>query len=456
MWRVTLFVTLIVGTFTAVQALPPAEAQKLFERARQSLVAVQYTADGEYGRRELTGQGIVVAEEGVVITPLNLFPLALPDEQMKSFKIILPGDDEKEIEAEFLGRDERSELAFLKTKEKQNWPAIKFEDVSVNVADPIISVGLLPKEAGFKAYYAESIVSAVLRGPMPNVLVTPTGLTGVGSPVFNAEGKAIGLVPFQTKQPIMLAGNPDALQSIATPPRLFVPARDFLASLADPPAGKALAIPWLGAQLTGPSREVAEYYNLKGVPVAMVGDVIADTPASKAGLKQGDKITKLNGQPLERGDEPAETPQILIRKIRRMKVGDTIKLSLLRTKGEPELEVSVVLEEQPKGPNLAKRFYAEDLGLSVREVVFADTYVKRLPRDSKGVVVAFVRPASAAASAGLKVNDLIKEINSSPIEDLPHFKSQYTDFRKNSPKDVVVLVVVREGGTQVIKIEPPQ
>jgi S1-C subfamily serine protease len=71
-------------------------------------------------------------------------------------------------------------------------------------------------------------------------------------------------------------------------------------------------------------------------------------------------------------------------------------------------------------------------------------------------VVAYVRPASAAASAGLKINDFVKEINSAAVEGLGEFKSQYSDFRKNSPKDVVVLVVVREGGTQVIKIEPPQ
>ncbi|HEX2972666.1 MAG TPA: PDZ domain-containing protein [Tepidisphaeraceae bacterium] len=240
------------------------------------------------------------------------------------------------------------------------------------------------------------------------------------------------------------------------PPRLFVPARDFLPSLQEPPTGQPLRIPWFGAQLTGPSKEVAEYFNLKNTPVVQVGVIIPGTPASKAGLQPNDKIIKLNGQALDRGDEPDETPRILMRKIRRMKVGQSVTLTILRAKDQPTTEVSVTLEEQPRQANLAKRFYADDLGLSVREAVFTDDYANRLPLDAKGVVVAYLRPGSSAATASLRPNDFIKELNSVPVEDLEHFKSQYQQFRRSNPKDVVVLVVLRDGITQVIKIEPPQ
>jgi hypothetical protein len=70
-------------------------------------LAVQYTVDGEFGRRELIGQAVVIGEEGTVIASLALFPTQIPDEQMKDFKIIIPGDEEKELDAVFLGRDER-------------------------------------------------------------------------------------------------------------------------------------------------------------------------------------------------------------------------------------------------------------------------------------------------------------------------------------------------------------
>src|SRR5712672_3799830 len=55
-------------------ALPPAEAQKLYDELSPSLVAVQYTVDGEFGRRELIGQAVIVGEEGTVIASLALFP----------------------------------------------------------------------------------------------------------------------------------------------------------------------------------------------------------------------------------------------------------------------------------------------------------------------------------------------------------------------------------------------
>src|SRR5688572_19703670 len=165
-------------------ALPPEEAQKFYDEVSPSLVAVQYTVDGEFGRRELIGQGVVISEDGTVITSLALFPTQIPDEQMKDFKIIIPGDEEKELDAVFLGRDERSDLAFLKTKEAQQWKALKFQEQPLKVGDEIISVGLLPKEAGYKAYYSQARVAALLRGPVPHVLTTNEGLAAVGSPVF--------------------------------------------------------------------------------------------------------------------------------------------------------------------------------------------------------------------------------------------------------------------------------
>jgi len=139
-----------------------------------------------------------------------------------------------------------------------------------------------------------------------------------------------------------------------------------------------------------------------------------------------------------------------------MKIGDKVALTVMRDKDKPTTEISVTLEEQPRQANLAKRYYAEDLGLSVRDVVFADTYAKRVAADTKGVVVAFVRPASSAASAGLRMGDLVTEINKSPVTDLEGFKKSYKDFREKTPKEQVVLVVIREQKTEVIKMEPPQ
>jgi serine protease Do len=210
------------------------------------------------------------------------------------------------------------------------------------------------------------------------------------------------------------------------------------------------------AQLSGLKKEVAEYFGLADQPAVQVGDVIAGFPADKAGLKRGDIIVKVNGQPLERGDEPDETPLIMTRKIARMKVGQDVTFTVVRGCGQPPREITVTLEERPMQANKAKRFFAEDLGFTARQIVFEDTYVRRLPSDTRGVVVALVKPNSSAQTAKLQHGDLITRLNQSTIESLDDFKSQYETFRKEQPREAVVLEVLRGVNTQIIRIEPPQ
>jgi S1-C subfamily serine protease len=387
----------------ATAALPPEQQRALYDKVAASLVVVQYDVEGEFGRRELLGQGLVVKEDGVVMTSMSLFPVAIPDAHFKNFKVVIPGDEGKEFDAEFLGRDERVDLAFLKTKEKQQWPAVSFVAEPVKVADPIYSVGLLPKDSGFKAYLIESTVAANLRGPVPTVFTSPAGLATVGSPVFNERGQAIGLVQptFAQANPFLNSNTGGSVAVANAPPlRHFVPAAYFIESLSDMPQGKPLALPWLGANLTGLTKEVAEFYNLKNTPAAQVGAVIPNSPAEKAGLKSGDKIVKLDGEPLERGDEPDETFMILMRKLTRMKPDATVTLGVIRQKDQPPVDVRVKLEERPRPANRAERYFDDVLGLAVREVVFQDTYAMRLPPDAKGVVVAFIKQSSSAATAG--------------------------------------------------------
>jgi S1-C subfamily serine protease len=139
-----------------------------------------------------------------------------------------------------------------------------------------------------------------------------------------------------------------------------------------------------------------------------------------------------------------------------MNVGDEVTLSLMRTKGEPLADVKVSLEERPMMPNLAKRYYAEDLGFSVRELVFIDRYQRRLKDDAKGVVVTLIKPQSAAQSAKLGMNDMITEMNGQPVASVEEFQKGYEAIRKEKPREALVLVVQRESNTQVIRIEPPQ
>jgi serine protease Do len=239
-----------------------------------------------------------------------------------------------------------------------------------------------------------------------------------------------------------------------------VPARDFLQSLNDPPSPeKPLKLPWLGvAQLSGVDKEVSEFLHLNNEPAVQVGAVIPGFNAEKAGLKAGDIIVKCDGKPLERGDEPEEAAMILLRKVRRMAVGSTVSFTVLKPDqpGAATQEVTMTLGERPKQSNEAKRFFASDLGFAAREMVFEDRYDRRLPNDFKGVIIAMVKPSSSAQSAHLQINDVVTQINRTPVTDVDQFKKLYQDFRKASPHEAVVLEARRGVNTEVIRIEPPQ
>lgn len=459
-----LFACLLFSFAGAASAIAPDAAQKMVKDVTPSLVAIQYTYDGELGRRDFVGAGLVVSDDGLIMTSISFTPQLLPDQQMKDFKIIIPGDDLKEIDATFMGRDERSNISFIKAnadaKEKHTWVPVKFEDSPAKIGDEIISIGMLGKTASYQAYFTRSLVSANLRGENHHVLVTPEGLAAVGAPVFNSQGKAIGWVPMQLNQTITLNDpNPQTqLQGVYFPPRMFIPTKEFSISLSDPPvAGKALQIPWLGvAAMTGVKKEVAEFMGLEGQVAIQVGDVIKGTPADKAGLKAGNIIVKLNGKPLERGDEPDEAAMILMKNMKQMKVGTEVALSVITDAHQPAKEIKVTLAERPKQENQAKRFYAEDLGFTAREIVFDDTYRRKLPADQKGVLIALVKPASAAQTGKLERQDLVTKLNTTPITDVEQFKTEYQNFRKDHPKEAVVLEAIRAGNDEIIRIEPPQ
>jgi serine protease Do len=318
-------------------------------------------------------------------------------------------------------------------------------------------VGLLPKSEAYRAYLMQSRVAALLRGDRPHVMVDGGGLGPVGSVVFNADGKAIGFVDHQPGQtPLLNAGG--LVQRVARPAYFFVPASDFVWSFGDlPQAGKPEPLPWLGVvQLSGLSKDVAEQYGLKDRPAVEVGDVIAGTPAQRAGLKPGDVIIAIDDQPVPRGDEPEDLPAIVNRLIVRKRVGQQVKLSVIRAPHEPPQELTVELIQEPRRPSEAQRYYAEDLGFSVREMLFGDRYVRRLEADAGGVVVAYIKPQSAANHAHLEGGDVIQWLNREPARDLAHFQRDYQRLREQHPTEPVVLVVLREGQTQTIRIEAPQ
>src|SRR5947209_346446 len=66
----------------------------IYEKFRRTLVAVKFTWEGELLTRELIGGGVVVRDDGLVMVPLVFIHPAIPDAQMRDFKIVVPRSEE--------------------------------------------------------------------------------------------------------------------------------------------------------------------------------------------------------------------------------------------------------------------------------------------------------------------------------------------------------------------------
>ena len=477
----------------AVLALPavagaqvdPTFVRAIQEAAEDSMVVVEFSYDYELARQELRGSGIVIDEDGTVMLPIEFVAEQFPDQYLKDFKIILPadelGEDKREIDAELVGRDPRYDLVYVRPKQAEpttqpattqpatsaaedaaiDWQPLTFAAAEPEVGLPLVSVGRMGEGAAYQSYVTVPRVMARLRGPLPQVLVSPDGLGMVGSPVFDAAGRAVGIVHQQQDYlPFMDVRDAAMAAALSKPPRLFTPARDFLPALQDlPEAGEPVRVPWMGvAALQGVEEDLAEFLDIKGLTAVTVGDVIEGFPADEAGLQGGDIIVAVDGKELERGDTPEESPEIFGREMRRTPVGSTLTLTVLRgmnPDGE-RIDIPVTLEERPAQQGSAARTYFEDLGFTVRSVVFSDTYERRIDADTKGVVVSFLRPQSAAQTSGLNNGDLIVRLNQTAVESLEQFEQAYNTFREESPREAVVMEVLRGIDTQIIRIEPPR
>ncbi|MEL7239039.1 MAG: PDZ domain-containing protein, partial [Planctomycetota bacterium] len=340
--------------------------------------------------------------------------------------------------------------------------SLTFADAAVQVGEPLVAVGRLPKEIGFQTYVLSNRVSAVLRGPLPSVLTVGDGLATVGSVVANTDGEVVGYVFEQENvspmSAMMNTGPGASLQVItAVPPRLFVPADYLRLSLESPPSpGEPVSIPETGLrQLRGLSEDLREFYELGNMPAIEVGDIIPGSAAEQAGLQTGEIIVALNGEQLERGDTPEELPQIFYRTVRRQAVGSTLSMTILNPAGEKR-DIELTLAERATQTNAASREYDETLGFSVRDVMFDDTYFRKIDPDTVGAIVEYIEETSAAATARLARGDLVRKLNQTDITGPQQFMEELAKFRESDPQGDVVLEVLRRDDTQIIRIEPPQ
>ncbi len=434
----------------------------IYRRFAGVMAVVYFTLDTSQGSREMMGTGVCVSRDaqGRAIFLTTALRLQVRRDDMKNFRLSPSGPDGKTVAAELMGIDPATSFAFLRTSQPQVWPHVTFDAPNtLAIGQQVVSVGLLGRDTGYASYLGVAHVAGKIHIPETLYHVTGGRLTGVCSPVFNLAGKAVGIVDRQLPltyqmltgraQPVLVAltGREDQV--------FFLPVEEFTQAIENiPTASWPPRRAWMGVLNFVPiSQESANTFNVNS-PAVLIGQVIPEMPAAKAGLKNRDIITGLNGRPLEKFATPALVVRNFLKQLQRVGAGGQITLTVLRD--AKEFSAAVTLAPVPTEAHEARRYFAAKLGVVLRGKVTMDRYRDLSPTATvQGLVVLQVVAGGSADQGRLKRGDLVTSVNGQPVSTTVEASRLIEKSLKDSPKKTIVLLVQRGSEVRPISILPP-
>ena len=433
------------------------------ERAK-SAVAVEYITETETERHPRISMGTVIDTNGTIIMPSNAVDPQDATWQLKDFKVYTPGDATG-TPAEYLGQDAFTGWHFVRASEKIRallTPVTAFAAKGASpvpaLADFVWGIGLRNKDEDFAPYLMQSHVALIQSLPQ-RTAISQQEVAGPGLPAFNRDGVLVGIALPAFGQTFLQFGGRDPRPRQITlinveESSAFMLAEEilpFLNRLPKSTSGRPLA--WLGAYGLEPmDREVAKFLKLEAQSGAVVSEVLEGSPAEKAGLKDRDIILALDGKPLPQLKPDRIVVTYIEREVDRRAPGDTLALTVLR--GADRVELKAVLGEEPKLLREAERKYFDRLGFTAREFVYGDAIDRHVKiADAAGAVAYVVKPSSPAATAGLRPEDWIKEIDGTEVKTFSATSAKLAEIERDTARSEFVLLVGRGGETAVLRVK---
>jgi serine protease Do len=442
----------------AVSAAPLAE---LFAERLKSVVAVEFFVQAETERQPVLVMGTVIDDAGTVILPGAAILPSVSPAQLKDFKVYRAGSAEA-APAAYLGQDAYTGWHFVRIDAAARaglvpvtrWPAAPHDPA---LGEELWGIGLRNKDEDFQPYLLSARVAVQIRLPQQTVILGGD-VASPGLPVFNPAGEFVGLAQTSFGQNFLLfsrnqRGNPIVLVNVEESSVVLL-ASEIVPHLGRVPQsvmGRPIA--WFGAYGLQPmAPEVAKLLQLGQQSGVVLSDIMPGSPADAAGLQERDIVLAIDGEPLPRLKPDRIVPAHFSQEVLRRRPGDTMRLTVLR--GSNREEVRVKLGDEPKLVREAERRYFEQLGFTVREFLVSDGILHRAsPGQSDGVMVHFVKPGSPVATAGLRPDDWVREIDGAEIPAYPAAVARLAAIEADKNRQEFVLLVRRGGETQVLRVK---
>ena len=298
---------------------------------------------GNLQQTQGAGTGMIVTSDGLILTNRHVV-----DDAAANYTVIT--NDGKSFPAKVVSRDSINDVAFVRIV-ASNLPAVELGDSgAVKVGQRVVAIGNALGQ--FQNTVTDGIVSGLSRGvvagdgssslatgsseQLQNLLQTDAAINpgNSGGPLVNLDGQVVGINT-------AVAGQ--GAQNIG----FAIPINDVKPLVASVKKEGRIVRPYLGVRYQAIDKQVATQNNLpvsngawiQGMDTQTPG-VVAGSPAEKGGVKEGDIITKIDGDTVD----ATHSLQSLIGK---HKVGDKVVLSIQRDGKTQTLEVT--LEAAPAG-----------------------------------------------------------------------------------------------------------
>jgi serine protease Do len=373
----------------------------------------------EQFKSQTTGSGFLISEDGYILTNNHLID--------KADKITVRMEGGQELEGKLIGTDPQSDVALIKVSDGRKFSYLSLGDSDkLEVGEWVIAIG---SPFGLDSTVTVGVVSAKGRNRMgineyENFIQTDAAINpgNSGGPLLNIYGEVVGIntAIFSRSGGYMGIG-------FAIPVNM---AKTVKAQLL---AKGKVTRSWLGVAIQDMSADLARSFKLKEKSGALVSEVSKDSPAAKAGIKQGDLIVSFDGKPVadvtDLRNRVAMTPP-----------GTMVDLTLIRSGRQEDLTVKV--EEQPADmttqlgtPQQQQLF--QKMGLSLQDLTpeLARQFGYEM---GQGVLIAGVTPGSPASLARIDAGSLIEEVNRQPVHNMKEL--QQVMQKSGGTEDVLLLI----------------
>jgi serine protease Do len=376
------------------------------------------------------GSGVLISKDGVVLTNSHVVSGA------SEIRVILP--DQREVEATVRGTDPETDLAVLKIEDVGDLVPIAVGNAEeLRLGDVVLAVG---NPFGLGQTVTMGIVSATGRSRVGIVDYEDFIQTDAAINPGNSGGALVAMNGRLVGINTAIASRTGGYQGIgfAIPSTIFQPVSQALLEHGEVTRG------FLGVALQEVNPELQQALGLPSNDGVLISDVVADTPAGKAGLKRGDVIVELEGQRVE-------SLSSLRQRIANTAPGTRVRLTILRD-GQRQ-PADVTLGTAPRGEQAAaaavERF-SENYGMELMPLTSALSGRLGVPDEiQRGVVVANVEPGSPAARAGLESGDIILQVDNQEVS-----SPRDVQRRLEQKKEAVAVLAWRRGDTFYVVLKP--